>query len=163
MSYRQVKRFLSNEDFSIISIRPFNQSPIDKYPEITFCFEGLSSCSEGIFKAKPLSNAFGLNLCDFQDILEGGDRGVGMVNINNISGLDVSSIALNAAGIFAAGGTGTKKHGTVDMWKFSDGNAKNKFSMYKSYQTSSKVCFSHKSQLSLLTEKTLDYFTLNQT
>ena len=42
MSYKQVKTYLQNEDFSAISFQKFSDGQTEKFPTYTFCFEDSS-------------------------------------------------------------------------------------------------------------------------
>ena len=70
LTCKDIKRYLDNNDTTVIEFQKFNASPKDKYPVITLCFHGKYGKFPLIYKEKVLKN-HGLSVTQYRNMITG--------------------------------------------------------------------------------------------
>ena len=70
LACNDIKRYLENEDTTVIAFQKFNASPQDKYPVITLCFHGRYGKFGLIYKENVL-NSYGLSVTKYWNVITG--------------------------------------------------------------------------------------------
>ena len=171
LTVTQTTRFVENSDTSTIDFKSFNESPMDKYPALSICFEGseLSWYNEG-----PIFESFDVLSSKYGELLKGKEvlkyqydyntrlYNQIQVDIRNGSNKDFDRFPLGPSDVFTRLASATLNDETSNHYGQGGERQPTKgipFDM--SYTTPDTICFTRKSNDSLNTIRTNDWLLLN--
>ena len=157
MIFKEVLRYRKNDDASSIAFKKFNESPQDKYPTFTLCFQGNrvdAKWRETIYNNKLLA-ASGNTPSKYWKMITG-NKNATKEEIRNLP--DFSSITIKLRSMIKEFSTIDDNNRAINEWRlrnntFSSPSKSNplialtdssEWPFYITYQSPDKVCFSRK-------------------
>ena len=160
--FKQVQRYLKNEDAPFFSYKKFLDTPMDPYPVFTFCLEE----GDGIYDEEYLSS-MGFTGKDYQSFLSGNDS-IDQTNQTKLNQLDFNNAMIKFETIvskYMIIGQNSSGGGAMVSW-MADTDGKNVSifpPMYKSYQDPQKLCFTRNNSWGPQGVRSHEYIYMNGT
>ena len=148
----QILKFCENEDKPVISFKEFNQSPNDKYPTYTICFESMEK--NGIEKGGLFKDGYE----DYEKFIKGKETNESLMKefsrikyedatkgVNElIAGYDLITTDDATTGFIACPESATRKGGTGDIMRLEGKLLVSNCPFYRSYQDPKRICLTRK-------------------
>lgn len=172
LTCKDIKRYLDNNDTTVIEFQKFNASPNDKYPVITLCFHGKYGKFTLIYKEEVLRN-YGLSVTQYRNMIIGNSNETEL-EILNLP--DFSLVTPTLEEMALSFSTTNRNDRAVNiMQKYKNENeshiSQNKsfipllkdsyWPFYLSYQNPEQICYSQRSEFKQNFIKSSDYIRLN--
>ena len=177
LTVKDLKRYLDNDDTTVIEFKRFNASPDDKYPVITLCFHGKYGTHAFIYKEEAL-NRSGLSVTQYWNMITGNSNATA-VEIQSLP--DFSSVTTKLEDLTQTFSTTDRNSQGVNMMiknskelfpKFHDPSQNTTlipfptipdsyWPFYLSYQNPDQVCYSQLSEFKHHFIKSNDYIRID--
>ena len=168
LTCKDIKRFLDNDDTTVIEFKRFNASPQDKYPVITLCFHGKYGKYALIYKDDVLKN-YGLTVDQYWRMITGNSNATAddVKNLPRFSSVttsleeiveSISTINRNDRGVYW---WHKKKHSNQSSLTPYYLTPNSHWPFYLSYQNPDQVCYSQHAEYKPNFVKSSDYIRLD--
>ena len=170
MTITQIVRYLENRDASSIGYKQFNQTPRDKYPTFSICFQG---AEVNWYYDTLMFNRLGITTAQYELILKG-ETGLrydyeyatrlfkkSPLDIRNVSDIGLEQFSLNITDVLVGLEFVTQKpNNAIHYVSGKDGKPVQELPFYIGYQTPETICFTRKSNDELDLIRVHDWLSL---